>query len=815
MNTLKFSLATGALSLMASSAVALDCTAAANSSSDYCLSVASQESWTEDSSNDFIRMANSFACVIANSAPGSNANRSYLALISEEACGLNMPDPDSKSTATVYTPGYMVSSWAGEGLTQEIESYFDSKMSGSQYVVNVNLRKTKEQLEPFGSWYFSFYSAGEVVNEDADEWVYEYNTAADAADYGIVDIVEEGNDVTITSFDIFDESEDCGDDSSSAIASKTKYVDGSADNTMFIGKVREKCVDDGIDETTITAGQTTEKLFFKLTVDSEGAAKGEQCLDRESQWSNAHDLALYDATSGERVELSGAFGFKLTDGTRGYMGNWGAWFDTTAPQFSPAASSIAITAETGEASSLIWAPGSLRSQKSEMATLANGDIFNTWINEKQNNYYIQWNAENETFVYDDDETAKPYMPTGEIWMWSSAKRASVVYTPADVGEDTSTTIKVMVENDLTFESTYSDEKSTKFEGRWRGYHGDLGSLPYTYADWSEANKHYDGSNTRSTYHYTGKEPDEGFEPYTLYLDDGDDLLSAADKPVRFDFAVSENGSKYHDFDTDELKPYSEDEKDWPAASLSLVLASEDGVKDNCDTSQNEVSGCTRHLWNFGAFPWDNNTAALTADGSFMTIEEPIGLTMTFDATEDRNNDQTMTFSTKDLSNTSLPGCEREDGKDYSTCEDIDVSVMNGEKIFLEFDGSQVHGRPGVHVCAEANCSSGSGFWTFAVNPKDGTTVTDSEGKKYLLAARGVSKAYAPAAAGACDTAGISFDAIADDNFKLLITNIPAVSNESTDYPLPSQSWRDKPADSALECTVTMGDATNCDALDES
>jgi len=81
MNTLKFSLATGALSLMASSAVALDCTAAANSSSDYCLAVASQESWTEDSSNDFIQNgANSFACVIANSAPGSNANRSYLAL---------------------------------------------------------------------------------------------------------------------------------------------------------------------------------------------------------------------------------------------------------------------------------------------------------------------------------------------------------------------------------------------------------------------------------------------------------------------------------------------------------------------------------------------------------------------------------------------------------------------------------------------------------------------------------------------------------------------------------------------------------------
>ena len=126
MNTIKFSLATGVLSLMASSAVALDCTAAANLSSDYCLARASQDTWTEDSANDFIQGANSFACVIANSAPGTNANRTYLALISEEACGLNMPDPDSKSTATVYTPGYLVSSWAGEGLTQEIESYWSN-----------------------------------------------------------------------------------------------------------------------------------------------------------------------------------------------------------------------------------------------------------------------------------------------------------------------------------------------------------------------------------------------------------------------------------------------------------------------------------------------------------------------------------------------------------------------------------------------------------------------------------------------------------------------------------------------------------------
>lgn len=814
MNTLKFSLATGALSLMASSALALDCTDAANSSSDYCLAIASQETWTEDSSNDFIRSANSFACVIANSAPGTNANRTYLALISEEACGLADPE-DAQNSGTVYTPGYTVSSWAGAGLTQEIVSYFDSKLSGNQYIANVNLRATADTLPPFGSWYFSYFQAGSL--NDA-ETAYDYVTPDNSESIGYVDIAASGDDVVITSADrILFEDEWCGNGSVSEMGSKTKYIGGSADNTIFIGKLRNNCVGQQ-DQTAFTAGQTTANLYYKLNLAEDGSVLGSQCLDRSAEWEVAHDLQLYDATTGEKQELDGGFGFSLADGARGYMGNWGAWIESTDIQFSPSSSSIDITAETGTATKLVWSPGRLRTQTPETSNLADGDIFNTWIDAKQNSYYIQWDAENETFVYDDDGTVQ-YMPEGEIWMWSSAKRASVVYIPADEGEDTSTTITVMVESDKTFASTLASAASTTFKGRWSGNHGDLDALPYTYAEWSEQGYGLsnDGGNTRNTYHYTGTTPGGAFEPYTLYLDDGDGQLSANDKPVRFDFAVNEKRTKYLDFTSTETDSYTAPDA-WPGEGLDLVLASEDGVETDCDTTSNNVSGCTRYLWNFGAFPWDNDTAAVDADGAFVTIEEPIRLTMTFDKTKDRNNGQTMTFSTKDLYNTALPGCEAKtngDGDSYKECTDVDVGLLEGDKFSLEFDGNQVHGRPGVHVCNAADCSTDSGYWTFAANPLDGTTVTDSEGNEYLLAARGISKAYATAADGACDTAEISFDAITDANFALSITDIPEVTTSSTDYPLPSQSWSDKPADSALECTVTMGDATNCDALDES
>jgi hypothetical protein len=326
----------------------------------------------------------------------------------------------------------------------------------------------------------------------------------------------------------------------------------------------------------------------------------------------------------------------------------------------------------------------------------------------------------------------------------------------------------------------------------------------------------DDGNTRKTYHYTGAAPGGTFEPYTLYLDDGNGTLSANDAPVRFDFAVNEKKTKYLNFKTNQTASYSKPNS-WPEGWLDLILESEDGNTASCDLASNEVSGCTRYFWRFGAFPWDNKTAALDADSTLVPIEEPIQLSLTFDKTKDRNNGQLMTFSTKNLDNASLPGCVSKtngNGDAYKECANVDVRVLQGEKFTLEFDGGQVHGRPGLHVCNSSDCSTDSSYWTFAVNPVDGTTVTDINGKEYLLASRGVSKSYASATTGACDTAGISFTALTDSNFALSVTDIPVISTSSTDYPLPSQSWSDKPADTAVECTVTMGDTTNCDALTE-
>ena len=91
---------------------------------DYRNDLATQESWTEDLSNMFLDLPNSFACIIANSGSSVNANANWQALISEVACGLE--DPDDNVNATVYSSAAMSSSRASNDTPQEVNAWFNA-----------------------------------------------------------------------------------------------------------------------------------------------------------------------------------------------------------------------------------------------------------------------------------------------------------------------------------------------------------------------------------------------------------------------------------------------------------------------------------------------------------------------------------------------------------------------------------------------------------------------------------------------------------------------------------------------------------------
>ena len=783
---------------------------------DYSKALASQEKWSEDLANEFISMPNSFACIIANSGGEVNANASWTALIDEPACGLGEADPKG---ATVYASSAMKSSRASNSSPQEVTAWFNAS-GGMRYIADVTLKKSAETLAPFGEWYFSYYQAG-MQNPTTGAWT--SYTKADAGDYGYVNIGPSGNDISIqvATEGAMDGAMD-GDPSKvnlmlhDDIYAKVLFVNGSSDNTKFLGKTSsyERKKSDGslvaAKTEAFVAGATSKEYYFRQPLDSSGNATGTAaCFDRQVQFETTHQAGLYNATTGARVTLSGGFGFTKADGTRGYLGNWGVWIDGGETNFTPSSRTVAIADDDSVSYSLKWAPGTMQQMSLTEDTLSDGDTFkHLWYEANSEEVTAVWSAAKSKFILNGSSTTNVEVASlpREERMWSDTKRAEVLWKSGDK-------IKLQTQKDITFSSTLADATSTKFYSkRDDNDHTKLSSLPYSLTAYgSAANMRalaYDGGGTASgvkTYHLTGATPGGSYEPNTLYLDDGNGSLSANDKPIRFDFALNEKQNKttnYPDGAVDAFDNENIHDK-WPRGELHLILASEaDTTGDTC-VKGGDLSGCTNYKWTFGALPWEHSIAAYDADGKLVTLDEPIMIEYTYVATDDRNNGQSIDIVTKDEYNP-LKGCTVNSG--ISTCNAVTPSSYAGSKFLLEYDGTDLHGTPGLEVCTEPTCAKMK-YWIRLVNLKDGTELTDTKGNKYVFLANGISSTFKKEANTTnCDNANISFANLTA--LGIPASDLPgAVDRASTDYPLPSSAWTDAPTTS--KCTVTMGDTSNC------
>ena len=793
------------------------------SGTDYSRALAAQEKWSEDMANEFVSMPNSFACIISNSGGDVNANAEWTALIDEAACGLAEPDPQG---ATVYSSSAMKSSRANRNSAQEVTAWFNAQ-GGARYIADVTIRQSASILPPFGEWYFSFYKAGTLSGGTWTTYTKDTST-----DYGYVDISKSGNDVSILVATEMLMEENMGaftgviDDDTYA---KILFVDGSSDNTKFVGSsnnvITNKAtgVDTGMgDGYSMVAGATNATHYFRQNLDQAGAlvAGTDACFDRTQQFETTHQSGLFNATTGAKVNLTGGFGFTKSDGTRGYLGNWGVWIDGGETNFTTNSRSLAITNDDGVSYTLKWAPGTIQQMSFTSETLANGDTFKMWYDEGGEEVTAVWDNANSRFNLTGDTVNATLSSTNwERYMWSDVKRAEVIWTGG-------TTIKLQNRSDVTFSSTFADATSTKFYGKYdEGQrHTKLSSLPYTLSAFTSANSNYELMNdnatkdTAQTYFFTGSTPGGSYEPNTLYLDDGNGSLSANDKPIRFDFGINEQKNKSTDFgNSDATASYTHNNSKWPSDQISLVLASEaDTTGDTCDKAGNDYSGCTTYEWQFGAMPWNQATAAYDSSGAAVTLDDPIMIEYTYVATDDRNNGMSIDIRTQDEYNP-LTGCaaitdgsgrtaDPSSGDAYGeSCSNVTPASYAGRKFLLEYDGQDLHGMPGMDVCSDDLCK-GMKYWVRLLNLNDGTELTDTEGNKYVFLANGVSSTFQPAAGGVGDCSAISFTSLAD--LGIAASDLPGtVNRSSTDYPLPSSAWTDAPTTS--KCTVTMGDTSNC------
>jgi hypothetical protein len=747
------------------------------------------EEWTEDSANELISLANSFACIIKNSRGdrAEHVNGSWQALIDEAACGLAS---DNSQGGKSIAKTMLTSSRASDSSPQEVTAWFLSSNS-DRYIANVTVTSDAETLPPFGAWYFSFYRerAG-ASGASVDLTLGNLGTT----DNGFTNIYQSGDDIKLDISEIYTET-----GMSQTQAATFTILNGDTDTVKFLGK--STVVTGGGTTITGTVGQTDANYYYKATVNSAGAVdtSTDQCLSRGTKWANNFDYKLYNASTGAAVSLNAGYGFETAAGTRGYLGSWGTWFDNDANPFSPSAASVSAT-KNSDASSITfyWSPGKLSSLTEVTEALSDGDSF------RWQSYYATWDAANSRFdLVDENGTSQGTLSGSDVvtnpwkgYMWSDLKRTEVRWTGTG-----STNISFYVKSYKDATSSLSSATSTTFycvESECPG--STSGGANYTkmsYTDFvAQGTDGFMQGSTNDLYFYTGKTPGGSYEPFTMYHDTDDSAdLSTSDTPIRFDFKVSNQGeyTLYPDGSTGSFST-----NNWPSKGFNFILKSQ---VDDSTCSLGSPGACTNYEWKTGAYPWHHSVMIYDSSDTGVKLDEPIQFNYTFADTSDVNNalgdsGSGLTFTTTSDYNPVKSLCTLSSGT--YTCSDITPDDLDGRKFLLEYDGENLQGLPGVDAQGANNT-----MWLKLVNLADGTTLTDTAGNSYVTKATAVGYSFTSTNMSNCSD--IDFTNVSE--IGLSMDDVPDITDNDT-YPRPIDvDWSDIVTADSTSCDVVQGVVT--------
>lgn len=757
--------------------------------------------WVEDDSNDLLELPRQFACIISNTRPDVTGTGNWEALIDEVDCGLESADENYERGGIDYARVIINSSRASDSDPQEVVAFFEGK--NMDYIAQVDVTQSPEQFAPYGEWYFAAKLEEEITVS---------GITANLGNYGgaFVDIGPGATDGTVeiktgVGFDI------------PAVAQSLIPSDALPDSVAsiirFSGETLDEAVYLGDTGSNLMAGRTNGTAFYRATLSSDGTSLvsgSGTCLARDNVWENVYRYGLFDATSGDRVSMTGGFGFEFTNSgttSRGYIGNWGVWLDSQSAIFTPSNRTQDITADgpNGDvARTLDWAPGKLIALDEVDNALLDGDAFSFF---DQNNSWTHsvavWNDTNTNFDVTPDTDydgqadsgassttlAASDLSSGEIvFFYSFEKNAQVIWEGAS-------SVKVFVRDDVSASSDYTDESVTEF----RSYDGNnpaAGNFPVSFSGFQSNNGYFSTQAASDTaYFLTGLSAPTGFDPRTLYIDtNGDGSLSTGDDAVRYDFAVG-NDNDYVPFDGGSAASFSAG--GWPYTEIKLVKVSDFTDVTNCAVGSTD--DCPKYEWGFGAYGWDHSVIALEG-GDVVTIDRPKRGSISYvTSAMDRNNGKTLGFGADSGAAQEVEKFCSANGSDLSCSMSPDD--FDGKTLTVEYDGTSLQGLPG----AVANLGDGTA-WVSLVNLADGTSFT-SGSDSYVVKAVEVGQFLLPPAAGACDD--IDFTNLSD--LGLSVSDLPDATDR-TAFPMPTAAWGDMD-ETELVCTVTHGDASNCGAAE--
>ena len=683
--------------------------------------------WVDDYANQALDTANVVSCLVSNSRPDLNINKTYTAKLDENKCGYQ---PDADIPNKIMT-GMLSISKASSSTPAEGVSFFEAS-DGTKFVSNVIIEKGPGQIPPYGinrTTYYSPNAAGGTYNSSNSPF------------RGFVDISEVNNDVQITTASSYIGADNWGQYGGETNTIAT-YIEGNVDNVKFISQdLSWNGNPSQVQPIEYTAGRADENFYFLAKANASGAVTSSICQLRNIKWTTVNDYKIYNKSDGSEVEFTGSFDFKLSDGTMGYLSSWGIWLDGFS-NLDPSDTTTITNA---------WGPSFSRT--------------------------LQLSA-GELSAVSSDGDRQELNSSNSIFNAAATKLQCI-------GED--------------------------IGGQSKCLGGNGNNFPISYANWAangQQNVNRYGANHGDYFYLTGRNPASGFEPMTLYYDTNQDGLDSNDEPIRFDFEMDYYDDKYRTYGSSATASFGN--ADYPYYhNLGLVRASD--VADGVCTI-NDTSSCDNFNWSFGPQPW-NQTPLIKDNGDVYEVSDTMYFDFTYDATKDRNSG--ITFSNVTIESTVNPtgsnSCTNNNDGTWNCT--LTTTPFNGTQLSLGYNGYDLWGFPWL------NFKSGWGYrYSRAFNPIDGTTLTDADGKEYVIKASNVREAFQQTNLNNCigdpnspnpntATDDLTFSNVSELGYNL--SNLGGLLSDQANYPLPTQTWADKPSTvSSDSCPVVHGKG-NC------
>ena len=669
---------------------------------------ASSGSWIEDASKQALNMVNAFVCIIKNSNANSRPNGTWRVLIDEVACGLNNED------SVAWADQIAVSTRASNNSDQEVISYFSSA-DGSKYVATTTLNENA--TSDYGlTMLFKWYAANDIYGDGGSDLTNTGYVDGASNGFGFSEITVEDYDSDGTDDTVIRTAETFGDGSLGGIVVNYGGSPTGAATAFLVS-----APDYSNDGQVVYAGALSDTEYLRQVYDSDaGSFGGDTCYSSAAPLQSVYRYGVYDSDTGEELSISGSFGFTYETGGvsgqsgRGFLGHWGVWFDNRSDKLSSSNTSQAITNENTEDALVInWTPGKMWQKDASEVTLSDGEKFEVydWLAGTRTN--ITWSETNGDF-YNFDGALFLYSASGlpiaeGDWIYSERFNTWVGFLGLTDGD-----FKIYVEKNTNVKSHWDGTGSQGIDVSGERDFICASNCPnanISVADYTGYVFNDDVNNAGDTYILTPfDESRSGIYPLALYKG-----AVAASNLVSFDPSLNWGENTHAHIWTGNFIPTND--LDVGACSLST----------DPDAANNMYNCPNLFVWESGLREWGQGIVVTnSADGSAVTIQDPIQFTYTHAAAKDRNNTNYATVAGTPFNYTWVE-TDWSDGSQTTTASEFGVDLVDGVSLNLEYEGvGQLHGF------TERQTPNG---WMKLMNLTDGTEITRvSDSSKYVVKA---------------------------------------------------------------------------------